>query len=91
MEAITRLSGDLDMEETTQRKLDDLTDNVSRLVTRFEVITAQMNSLEKTVAKIETCYVTLLEFRPVQKIVYGMVIITCVAVIGAMIKLVVMK
>lgn len=47
--------------------------------------------VEKIDEKLEEDYVTHVEFEPIKKIVYGLVSLTLVAVVGAVIGLVIVK
>lgn len=47
--------------------------------------------VEKIDEKLDNDYVTHIEFEPIKKIVYGLVSLTLVAVVGAIIGLVIIK
>ncbi len=54
----------------------------------LEYIKRQVDGINR---RIESNYITRVEFQPIQKLVYGMVGLILVSVVGALISLVVMK
>jgi len=81
----------LDMDEHTQNKLDVLTETVNKLVTKVEVMSANIASLDKVICEIKATFVTAIEFKPIKTVVYTIVSIAGIAVIGAVLKWVVIK
>ena len=85
------VEGDLDMDENTQKKLDDLTEIVNKLVTRVEVMSNNLAGLDKAVCEIKATFVTLIEFKPVKTVVFTIVSVAGLAVIGAVLRWVIIR
>lgn len=90
MGAIT-IEESLDMDPETQRKLDDIVSCINDLKLDMGIVKSQQANMGNAIAEIKDCYVTLLEFKPVQKVVFTIVGCAGLAVIGAMVKLVIIK
>lgn len=83
--------GNIDMDENTQRKLDELTEVVNKLVTQVELMAERIARLNEAVCEIKKTFVTLIEFKPVKTVVFTIVSIAGLAVIGAVLRWVVIK
>ena len=69
-------------------KIKETESQIAVLVEKSTNIELKVNKIED---KLERSYVTREEFDPIKKIVYGMVITIFIAVLGALIKLVIIK
>ncbi len=88
---IMTIEESIDMEPETQHKLDSIAEKVNDLALAVERIAGKMTTVEDSIKEIKACYVTMIEFRPVQKVVYTMVGCASLAVIVAVVKLVIIK
>lgn len=89
--SVRYIEENLDMDPETQRKLDDLTDMVNKLVIRVEVMSSNISSLDKAICEIKASFVTLIEFKPVRTIVFALVGSAGFAVLAAILSWVVLK
>ena len=82
---------DLDMDEHTQELLSELKDRINALAVKTENMSARLGYVEEAIKEIRTCFVTSKEFWPVRAIAYFLVGTMGLAVVGAIVKLVILK
>jgi len=70
---------------------DDTREIIAELKQAIQSMSKDISYLTKGFERVEQCYVTKTEFSPVKTVVYSLVGMICVAVVGAILALVVIK
>lgn len=74
--------------KTDQKQQDSIETSVAVILTKVNYIEAEVRDIR---SKLEKEYVTQDQFEPIRKVVYGLVSITLLSVVGAVIALVLRK
>ncbi len=74
--------------KTDQKQQNSIETTVAVILTKVNYIEAEVKDIR---AKLEREYVTQDQFEPIRKVVYGLVSITLLSVVGAVIALVLRK
>lgn len=74
------------MRKTSISNINTNAQNIDVIATKIEYIARDVSDIK---SKLDEQYVTLDQFEPVKKIVYGMVSVILLAVIGAIVALVI--
>lgn len=74
--------------KTDQKQQNSIETTVAVILTKVNYIEAEVKDIR---AKLEKEYVTQDQFEPIRKVVYGLVSITLLSVVGAVIALVLRK